>query len=472
MKHGNYSLSVNKVTQPQPGLSCWYSGLLAILLLALLMLVLTACTSDDAYIKRIKADGKLVMVTRNAPTTYYTGRDGETGFEFDLVSAFAEHLGVELELVVRDNPADILAMISAGEADIAAAGLTRTQQRKDHLLFSRSYQDVTQQVVCHRLGAQPSQVEDLLGLSIEVPAETSYVEQLNHLKQDYPELSWQVHPEHNTEYLLEKVWQRKLDCTIGDSNIVAVNQRYMPELLVRFDISEPQPLAWALPPQAEGLQQALNKWLDGYRDSGELQSLVNKYYGFIDVFDYVNTRVFQRKVKTLLPKYQALFQAAGKKHKIDWALLAAQAYQESHWDRRARSPTGVRGIMMLTLPTAKEVGVKSRLDARQSIFGGAKYLQNLRNRLPEEISEPDRTWIALAAYNIGMGHVYDARNLARELGINPDLWHDFREVLPLLSQKKYYRDLRYGYARGTEPVRYVQRIRDYHDMLLQELMPE
>jgi len=460
MKQLDYSLFVEQIRR-------WRYALLALLVLAL-----PGCTDNDAFIERIKEDGKLVVVTRNAPTTYYEGRDGATGFEYDLVSAFAGQLGVEVELVVRDNPGEILAMIAAGEADIAAAGLTRTRQRQERVLFSHSYQDVTQQVVCRRGGAQPSQVEDLLGLSIEVPADTSYVEQLNKLQQDYPELSWQVHPEHNTEYLLEKVWQRELDCTIGDSNIVAVNQRYMPELSVRFDISEPQQLAWALPPQAQGLQQALNNWLEMVRDNGQLQALVNKYYGFIDVFDYVNTRVFQRKVKTVLPKYQALFEEAAKKHEIDWALLAAQAYQESHWDRRARSPTGVRGIMMLTLPTAREVGIKSRLDAKQSIFGGARYLADLRSRLPEEITEPDRTWIALAAYNVGMGHVYDARNLARELGSNPDLWHDFREVLPLLSQKKYYKDLRYGYARGSEPVRYVQRIRNYHDMLLQTLKDE
>lgn len=460
MKQLDYSLFVEQIRG-------WRYALLALLALAL-----PGCSDNDAFIERIKEDGKLVVVTRNAPTTYYEGRDGATGFEYDLVSAFADQLGVEVELVVRDNPGEILAMIAAGEADIAAAGLTRTQLREERVLFSRSYQDVTQQVVCRRGGAQPSQVEDLLGLSIEVPAETSYVEQLNQLQQDYPELSWQVHPDHNTEYLLEKVWQRELDCTIGDSNIVAVNQRYMPELSVSFDISEPQQLAWALPPQAQGLQRELNNWLVVFRDNGQLQVLVNKYYGFIDVFDYVNTRVFQRKVKTVLPKYQALFEEAAKKHEIDWVLLAAQAYQESHWNRLARSPTGVRGIMMLTLPTAREVGIKSRLDARQSIFGGAKYLADLRSRLPQEITEPDRSWIALAAYNVGMGHVYDARNLSRELGINPDLWHDFREVLPLLSQKKYYKDLRYGYARGSEPVRYVQRIRNYHDMLLQTLKEE
>jgi membrane-bound lytic murein transglycosylase F len=170
-----------------------------------------------------------------------------------------------------------------------------------------------------------------------------------------------------------------------------------------------------------------------------------------------------------LPKYKQTFQAAGKKYDIDWTLLAAQAYQESHWNRYARSPTGVRGIMMLTLNTAREVGVKSRLNPQQSIYGGAKYLANLRARLPEEIAEPDRSWIALAAYNVGMGHIYDARKLAREQDKDPNLWHEFRDVLPLLTQKKYYKDLRYGYARGYEPVRYVRRIRNYHDMLLQAL---
>ena len=355
MQYTVYSLFFRQAANRHGALNGWRCGLLALLVLAL-----AGCSYDDAYLQRIQSDGKLLVVTRNAPTTYYVGRDGATGFEYDLVSAFAEHLGVEVELVVRDNPAEILSMITAGEADIAAAGLTRTQQRQDRVLFSRSYQDVTQQVVCRRLGARPSQVEDLVGLSIEVAAETSYVEQLSHVQQEYPELNWQVNPEHNTEYLLEKVWQRRLDCTIGDSNIVAVNQRYMPELSVRFDLTQPQPLAWALPPQAEALQRELNNWLQMFRESGQLQELINQYYGFIDVFDYVNTRVFQRKVKTRLPQYQPLFQAAGKKHEIDWALLAAQAYQESHWDRRARSPTGVRGIMMLTLPTAREVGIKSR----------------------------------------------------------------------------------------------------------------
>lgn len=434
-----------------------------------LLVVLLGGCSGEPYLERIREKGKLVVVTRNAPTTYYEGRDGPTGFEYDLVSAFADNLGVELELVVRNSPAEILSLLEKGDVDLAAAGLTRTEQREDQYLFSDSYQKVTEQVVCRRGGAYPEEPADLVDLSLTVPADTSYIDQLQQLKEEVPELSWEVDADHDTEYLLERVWRRKLDCTVGDSNIVKVNQRYMPELMVRFDISDPQPLAWAMPPEASGLRSEVNNWLSEFRDEGVLEHLVNKYYGFIDVFDYVDTRAFKRKVKRVLPTYKAMFKEAGKKYDIDWTLLAAQAYQESHWRRLARSPTGVRGIMMLTLTTAREVGIRSRLDPKQSIMGGAKYLSNLRGRLPDSISEPDRTWIALAAYNVGMGHVYDARRLAREQGVNPNVWHDFRDVLPLLAQKKYYKDLRYGYARGSEPVRYVRRIRNYHDMLLQAL---
>mgnify|MGYP002624872028 FL=1 len=183
----------------------------------------------------------------------------------------------------------------------------------------------------------------------------------------------------------------------------------------------------------------------------------------------MDTRRFIRRINTVLPKYKDQFKAAARKYDLDWMLLAAQAYQESHWRTNARSPTGVRGIMMLTMNTARELNVKSRLDPVQSIHGGARYFKQLHDRIPEEVQEPDRTWFALAAYNVGMGHIYDARALAQRLGNDPNTWVGLSEVLPLLSQKKYYRTLKHGYARGREPVIYVQRIRDYHDILHQRL---
>jgi len=196
-----------------------------------------------------------------------------------------------------------------------------------------------------------------------------------------------------------------------------------------------------------------------------LAKLEEKYFGYFGLFDYFDAVIFKKRLKTRLPKYLKEFNAAGVKLNIDPILLASISYQESQWNKRARSPTGVRGLMMLTLLTAADMGVTDRLDPKQSIQGGAKYFKHLRRRLPASILEPDRTWVSLAAYNVGFGHIMDARVLARRMRRNPDLWKDLKKILPLLSQKRYYKKLKYGYARGLEPVRYVQRIRNFYNIL-------
>ncbi len=438
---------------------------LKLLVFYLLLSLLPAGCSKTDRLQRILQSGELVVVTRNAPTTYYEGRDGITGFEYDLVSAYASHLGVKARFIIKDNLSEMLPLLERGEADLASAGLTRTDGRAEKFYFSEPYQTVRQQVVCRRGGKRPSQIEDLTEVQLAVPARSSYEELLKKLKADYPDLSWQADSQANTENLLEKVWLKQLDCTIADSNIVAINRRYYPELSVRFDLSEPQSLAWLMPNEADGLLVSVNNWLKEYKNTPDFEALLDKYYGFIAVFDYVDIRVFKRRIETRLPRYRRLFEQAADIYNFDWTLLAALSYQESHWNARARSPTGVRGIMMLTLTTARELGIKSRLNAKQSIMAGSRYLAKLRKRLPQSIEEPDRDWMTLAAYNIGMGHLRDARELARRLGRNPDLWRELVEVLPLLSRKKYYKTLKHGYARGREPVIYVRRIRDYMDIL-------
>jgi membrane-bound lytic murein transglycosylase F len=420
----------------------------------------------------IREEGELVVITRNAPTTVFEDRDGLNGFEYLLTAALAESLGVPVRYRYVDSVEAVLAAVERGEGHLAAAGLTRTAQREARYRFGPSYQQIQQQVVCHRQGFVPKSIAELPQASLMVIGESSYVERLEELKQDYPDLTWKVTNRYSTEEIFQRVADGKLDCTVADSNIVMINRRYLPELIVPFAISEEQPLAWVLPEGAEALGTYLEEWFGRIEADGTLARAYHRSYGHIDTFDYVDLRAFKRRLDDRLPQYRPLFEQAAEAHGIPWTILAAQAYQESHWEPDARSPTGVRGIMMLTLTTAEEVGVDNRLDPKQSIDGGARYLANLMERLPEDIPERDRIWFALMAYNVGMGHLYDARSLARRLGKDPNSLVDMKEVLPLLSRKEYYTTLRYGYARGTEPVRYIDRIRDFVDILERHLADE
>ena len=411
--------------------------------------------------------GELIVLTRNAPTTYYYGPDGQEGYDYDLVMAYAKHLGVDVRFIVKISVDDVLGALAVGKGHIAAAGLTKTDVRQEEFLFGPSYFQVQQQLVCRRGNSVPRSVKEMADVSIEVTASSSYVERLEELSANEPGLTWRE-SELTTEQILERVWQGYVDCAVADSNIVNINRRYLPELVVAMPLTDSENIAWALPKGAEELKNSIHEW---YAEVEEELSpvLYGRYYAHVEIFDYVDTARFKRRIRDRLPHYKDYFVEAGDQYGIDWRLLAAMSYQESHWDPHARSPTGVRGIMMLTLRTAGQLGVDNRLDPRESIMGGARYFANLCERVPEEVEEPDRTWIALAAYNVGMGHVFDARGLARDLGKNPDSWVEFRRVLPLLSQPQYYRNLRYGYARGNEPVRYVSRIRNYYDILRNEV---
>lgn len=445
----------------------------SILLLPLVMLLLAAgCgrepDTEASYrdLGAIRESGKLVVLTRNAPTTWYIGRDdAPTGPEHDLAEAFAAHLGVEVEYRVKAGVPGILEALEAGEGDLAAAGLTLLDSRRERFAYGPAYQDVTQQVVCRRDNVQPETVAELVGLELEVIADSSYSRRLQALKTEHPQLEWRETGRRTTEELLRAVWDRELDCTVADSTIVDINRRYYPELITPMNLSRAQSLGWMLARDNRSLQGAVDDWFREFAASGRLAGLQERYYGFFEVFDYVDIRTYIRRIDARFPEYREHFRAAAEKYGLPYTVLAAQGYQESHWNARARSPTGVRGIMMLTLNTARAMGVENRLDPKQSIFGGARYLARMMERFSEEVTGGDRIWLALAAYNIGRAHMHDAQTLARRLDLSPHHWRDLKQVLPLLAKKEYYKDLKYGYARGTEPVRYVQRIREYRHVL-------
>lgn len=426
---------------------------------------LNACTPNKTILEQVKNSGELRVLTRNAATSYYDAPNGPTGLEYDLTKKFAEYLGVELKLRTPNSLNDILADISNGNAHVAAAGLTITKEREKLVKFSVPYQYITQQLIYKSGNTRPKNIFDAKG-HLEVIANSSHAERLVKLKSKNQNLHWyESNTEDNLE-LMHLVSEEIIDYTIGDSNEIALNMRFYPKIRVAFNVSKPQPLAWAFPNSIDSsLINEANKFILALQKSGELDSIIRRHYGHVDNYDYTGTKTFLRHVSKRLPRYKNQFETAATKNNLDWRLLAAVAYQESHWNQHAVSPTGVRGLMMLTRATAKHLGVRKRTDPIQSIRGGALYIRKLLDKIPSDITEPDRTWMALASYNVGYGHLRDAQIITKKRGGNPNKWIDVKESLPLLRKRRWYKKTRYGYARGTEPVHYVENIRSYYDIL-------
>ena len=432
----------------------------------LVVVTLNACSPQRSLLQQVLHDGELLVLTRNASTTYYEGPQGPSGLEYELTRRFAEYLGVELVIKVRENLDELLDDIQNGDAHIAAAGLTVTEKRQQHVRFTSPYQQIKQQVVYHQNNKRPKSLDQMTEGHLEVLANSSHVERLNELAPKIDGLVWTENDHVGSTELLNLVAEQVVDYTIADSNEISINRLYHPSLKVAFDVSDKQDLAWAMPKSDDmSLYTAANDFINELEGNGELSLIIRRHYSHLRNYDYTGTNRFISQVRERLPRYHSLFEEAAEQYNLDWRLLAATAYQESHWNPRAVSPTGVRGIMMLTKATAKYLGVLKRTDAEQSIEGGSRYLRKLIDKLPAQIKEPDRTWLALAAYNVGYGHLQDARMITAMRGGNPDKWVDIKDNLPLLRQRKWYKQTRYGYARGTEPVRYVENIRSYYTIL-------
>ena len=419
---------------------------------------------DD--LEAIQARGRLRVITRNSGTCYYEGPHRPEGFEYDLAKAFADHLGLRLELVIIDSEPAMVTELLQGNADLIAANFIVKSDLRRYLSYGPVYGEIAQLLVGRRGGPQPDSLKELADQPVWIMAGAFHEKQLNELKRHTPSLTWIALSDYESEELLEMVETGVIPLTIADSNILALNRRFYPELDVLFAVAEKQSLAWVMHPRNRQLRAAVDRWFADPATKTLLERLDQHYYGHLDDFNYIDITTFQERMKTRLPRYQPFFEASAIDIGMDWKLLAALAYQESHWNPKARSFTGVRGLMMLTRKTAKEMGVSNRLDPEQSIIGGSRYLNDLHRRIGSGVSEPDRTFMALAAYNVGWGHLQDARALARSLGKDANAWSDVRAVLPLLRLKKFYRHLPHGYARGAEPVQYVDRIRTYHRILL------
>lgn len=428
--------------------------------------MLSTCETAPPLLEQVKQRGTLVVVSRNGPTVYYESAEGPAGFEYELFKGFADYLDVDLEIRLPSLFSQIILAVKNQEVHMAAAGLTVTLERQQQLRFGPPIQDIQASVVYRRGRTKPRSIQDLIGRELEVVGDSSHSERLRQLQQVNPGLRWVENNEDDANELTYRVASGELQYSVADSNLISINRRYYPLLGTAFPISPMEKIAWAFHKSADtSLVDAAEDYFKIITESGELQRLKEQYYGHVERLDNPGAARFAKQINKNLGKYESLFKKAAKRRGFDWRLLAAVGYQESHWNPTATSPTGVRGMMMLTHATAKELGVSNRLDPEQSVMGGAKYLRKLYDRLPKTLQEPDRTWMMLAAYNIGLGHLYDARKLTEQQGGNRELWVDVRERLLMLSQKKWYEQTKRGFARGREAVSYVENIRSYYDVL-------
>ena len=428
---------------------------------------------ENNILNTITMHGELRVGMLRSLTTLYIDNQNPTqvgGFEYAFLQQFAQALNVKLKVIFANDVDELLQKSVNNQIDIIAAEIRGSDEARKTFIMGDPYHYSKQQLVYRKGSVKPYAFQDILGnLTVAENSLQSYL--LQNISSGYPDLQWYESPELNVEELLKLVDDKKINYTIANNRTIAIMQRIYPSIAVAFDVIHDNPTAWFFPASPDkSLFDRANQFIAESKKNGTLQKLEYHYFSYMNHFDYVDTRTFIRAINKTLPKYQMLFEKYAAQNNMDWKFIAAMAYQESHWNPKAASSTGVRGIMMLTKSTAESLGIKNRLNPEQSIRGGTSYLKQLLNRIPKSIEKEERKWFALAAYNMGMGHLWDARTLAKKLGKNPDSWQDIKKVLPLLSEEEYYTELKYGFARGYQAIHFVDSIQQYYISLVGYLL--
>ncbi len=414
----------------------------------------------------IEARGVLRVATLNSPTTYYLGTHGPEGLEYQLASGFARSLGVRLRVEVFPNRSALREALADGRFDLVAAHLSWDPTWQDVGLPAAPYDTVPQHWIHRRGQSRPATLAEVAARRIVVMEDS--VEAL-YLAGWAPEagqpLEWIEIPRDGGIDTLDAVARGTADVALVDGHEFAFARALHPEVGVAFSLPRKRPVQWILPRGAESLRAAVDAWFERERRSGRLAALSARALQPPAQMRRLTAREFRAHVEQRLPGLQPLFEQASVQTGVDWRLLAALAYQESQWNARAESPNGARGIMMLMPETAAALEVREPFDPRQSILGGARYFLKVLAQIPARIKDPDRSWFAIASYNMGYGHLEDARVITQMRGGNPDRWIEVRENLPLLSDEAWYLRVKNGYARGWEAQYTVDRVRQFANVL-------
>lgn len=418
-------------------------------------------------LEKIERIGKLRLITNLSETTYYLYNNTPMGFEYDLASEYAKFLNVELD-IVTPGWNNLFSYLETGKGDFIAAGLTITKQRLEHINFSIPYLTIQQRLIYHNDKQKIETLEELAGKTIHVRRGTSYHNRLKSLRKQGIDVNYILHDNTATTDFIAMVAAKKIEYTIADSNIAYLNRRYYPDIRVGISLEQKESHGWAIKKKDVELQKSMNQFLVQARKDGTLNSLYNKYYNNIAAFDYYDIKIFHQRIEKRLPKYRDVIIQQANNYHLDWKIIAAITYQESHFQPLARSYTNVRGLMQITMDTAREMGITNRLDPYQSIMAGSKYLYKLYERFNDIEDDYQKLLFSIASYNLGYYHIRDAQNIAELKGYDKNDWYSIKKILPLLTKRKYYKATKYGYARGNETVNYVTKILTYYDILKQK----
>jgi membrane-bound lytic murein transglycosylase F len=434
------------------------------------LIAVSACGPEPSPPQQ-KSPHELVVAIRPGPTTWFLNADGDpAGFDRDLAALFAKEHDLMLRVIASDNPVQALSDPARGEADIAAGGLFGPERANgkagDSLLYTTGYFAVEPLLVYNTDGFKPESWADLAGETVGIVEGIGLEDVIAKVRAKHPDVHWAPLTLAAAGGLIEQVAEGTLSYAIVGSNEAAAARNVFLNVEPAFAVGPKHDLVWVLTSTHVALRDLINGFFERIRKDGTLQRVIDRYFGYAHRVERIDAAVFQERMRSVLPAFSATFHQAQQETGIDWRLVAAIAYQESHWDPAAASATNVRGMMMLTEETAKRMRVEDRLDARQSIIGGARYMADLKRSLPGRIREPDRTWLALAAFNIGIGHLEDARVLAARRKLNPDSWSDLKKTLPVLAQPDSVDATKFGFARGGQAVVFVETVRAYYDVLL------